>query len=110
MTSNETMTIADGRGNVTLDSKTLRSVFFRWYFFGQANWNYEKMQGAGYCFSMFPVLKKVYGDNEDAMQKAVANHLQFFNSSPQADARHSRHQLRRRVQARPLRHRRHRRP
>lgn len=84
MTSNETITIADGRGNVELDKKTLRRVFFRWYFFGQANWNYEKMQGAGYCYAMYPVLKKIYGDDDDAMQKAVANHLQFFNSSPQA--------------------------
>ncbi|WP_085830988.1 PTS system mannose/fructose/sorbose family transporter subunit IID [Collinsella vaginalis] len=84
MTNNETLQPADGRGNVELDKATLRKVFFRWYFFSQANWNYEKMQGAGYCFSMFPVLKKVYGDDDEAMHAAVANHLQFFNSSPQA--------------------------
>ncbi len=84
MTNNESIQVADGRGGVQLDKATLRKVFFRWYFFSQANWNYEKMQGAGYCFSMFPVLKKIYGDDDEAMHDAVANHLQFFNSSPQA--------------------------
>lgn len=76
--------VADGRGGIDISSSTLRKVFFRWYLFGQANWNYEKMQGAGYCYAMMPVLKEVYGDDDDAMQKAVSNHLQFFNSSPQA--------------------------
>lgn len=84
MTNNQNMQVADGRGGVELSKKTLRKVFFRWYFFGQANWNYEKMQGAGYCNAMFPALKDIYGDDEGAMQDAVSNHLQFFNSSPQA--------------------------
>lgn len=84
MTSNVKTQIADGRGDVELSKSDLRKVFFRWYFFSQANWNYEKMQGAGYCYAMFPVLEKIYGDDDDAMQQAVENHLQFFNSSPQA--------------------------
>ena len=87
MTNNETLQPADGRGNVELDKATLRKVFFRWYFFSQANWNYEKMQGAGYCFSMFPVLKKVYGDDDEAMHAAVANHLVSWAPSQVSETR-----------------------
>lgn len=66
-----------------IDKKTLRKVFFRWNFAGSLGWNYERMQGSGYCFSMFPVLKKIYGNDEDSLQKSVRTHLQFFNSSYQ---------------------------
>lgn len=74
---------ADGRGGVTIDGATLRQVFWRWYFCCQLNENYEKMQASGYWFTMWPVLKKVYGDDENALQQASRNHLQFFNTSPQ---------------------------
>lgn len=77
-------TVADGRDDVSVSPDVLKKVFWRWNFFSQMNWNYEKMQGSGYCFSMFPLLEKVYGDDQDALQQAVRNHLQFFNSSPQA--------------------------
>ena len=64
-----------------LSPKTLKSVFWRWMVFGQIGWNYEKMQGSGYCYSMLPALKEIYKD-EDDLQKAVENHLQFFNTTP----------------------------
>ena len=45
-------------------SKECNSVFWRWYFLGGAGWNYEKMQGLGYYFSMLPMIKK-QGSDED---------------------------------------------
>lgn len=66
-----------------LPKSLLRRVFLRWNFAGQWGWNYERMQGSGYCWSLFPVLKKIYGDDEDALQESVRTHLQFFNSSQQ---------------------------
>lgn len=62
-----------------LTKSDLKKVRWRWYFLGEASWNYEKMQGLGYCFSMIPVLKKLYLDQED-MKKALNTHMQFFNS------------------------------
>ena len=68
--------------NITkLSDKALRSVFWRWFFWGQIGWNYEKMQGSGYCYSLMPALKEIYTD-EDELQVAVQNHLQFFNTNP----------------------------
>ena len=65
-----------------LSQKTLNSVFWRWFLWGQIGWNYEKMQGSGYCFSMMPALKEIYKGDDDALQEAVENHLQFFNTTP----------------------------
>lgn len=85
MTTNEQTTVQPVVANddVQIDKELLRKVFLRWNFTGQWGWNYERMQGSGYCWSMFPVLKKIYGNNEDDLQKSVRTHLQFFNSSNQ---------------------------
>lgn len=61
-----------------LDNKTINKVFTRWLFATQTAWNYEKMQGLGYCYAMLPALRKIY-TNEDELNEAVKNHLQFFN-------------------------------
>lgn len=57
----------------------IKKVRYRWLLLGEAAWNYEKMQGLGYCYSMIPVLKKLYPDEAD-MKKALHTHLQFFNT------------------------------
>jgi len=64
-----------------ITKKDLRKVFIRWLLGGQTGWNYERMQGLPYCFSMIPVLKKLYKDPDD-MKKALKMHLQFFNTNP----------------------------
>ena len=60
-------------------SKESKSVFWRWYFLGGAGWNYEKMQGLGYYFSMLPMIKK-QKDEEDR-KKLAKTELQFFNTN-----------------------------
>lgn len=57
----------------------IKKVRYRWLLLGEAALNYEKMQGLGYCYSMIPVLKKLYPDEAD-MKKALQTHLQFFNT------------------------------
>ena len=64
------------------DKKLRRKVFMRWLLQGETGWNYEKMMGSGYCYSIMPALKEIYKDDPDALQQAVKNHLQFFNSTP----------------------------
>ncbi|MGX8852185.1 PTS system mannose/fructose/sorbose family transporter subunit IID [Amedibacillus sp. YH-ame10] len=62
-----------------ITKKDINKSFVRWWMHGQDAWNYEKMQGLGYAYSMIPALKKIYKDDEDGLQKAVKNHMQFFN-------------------------------
>ena len=53
-------------------TKEGRSVFWRWYFLGGAGWNYEKMQGLGYYFSMLPMIKKQKDEVAHKIADAVA--------------------------------------
>lgn len=58
--------------------KDINRAYFRWFGAGETAWNYEKMQGLGYCYTMMPFLEKIYED-EDELNAAVKNHMQFFN-------------------------------
>ncbi len=59
----------------------LKKVFLRNLFGLQLGWNYEKMQGLGYCYVIMPVLRKLYPEKEELI-KAMQTHLGFFNTTP----------------------------
>jgi PTS system mannose-specific IID component len=43
--------------------------------------NYEKLQTIGFCHSMLPILKRLYGDaGQETRVRAIKRHLQFYNS------------------------------
>ncbi len=63
--------------------KELNRIHWRWVWNSQIGWNYERMQGLGYLTTMLPVIKKLYGDDPEATQKALDTHSQFFNTTPQ---------------------------
>lgn len=50
--------------------------------FMEGNFNFERMQGGGFAYSIIPALNKIHGNNRSDMAKALKNHLQFFNASP----------------------------
>lgn len=66
--------------DLTIDKKTLRSVFWR-SFALQGAFNYERMQNIGYAYAMIPVLRKLY-TSEQQRAEALQRHLTFFNSTP----------------------------
>ncbi|OAA83059.1 PTS system mannose/fructose/sorbose family transporter subunit IID [Clostridium ljungdahlii] len=68
-------------GTKKIEKKDITKVFWRALFGLQIGFNYEKMQGLGYCFAIIPVLKKLY-KNKDDMKKALKIHLQYFNTTP----------------------------
>jgi PTS system mannose-specific IID component len=59
----------------------LSSTFRRYFLTFEASWNYERMQGLGYLYSMLPILKKTHKDKED-LKSAMKMHLEFFNTNP----------------------------
>lgn len=61
-------------------NKVIKRVFWRWFLVGQAGWNYEKMQGLGYLYSIYPFLEKKYTQPED-LKEAARVHSQFFNTN-----------------------------
>lgn len=50
--------------------------------FLQASFNYERMQACGFTWAMLPVLKKIYGDDKEAISGAMTDNLEFINTHP----------------------------
>lgn len=73
--------MTDAKVEKKVTKRDLVSVFWRTILGLQMGWNYEKMQGLGYCFAIMPILKKLYKSKEE-MIKALKLHLQFFNTTP----------------------------
>lgn len=59
----------------------VRAVFIRSNLF-QGSWNFERMQALGFCFSMVPVIRRLYPENDEARKQAIRRHLEFFNTHP----------------------------
>ena len=47
----------------------------------QASFNYERMQGGGWTYSLIPGLKKIHKNEED-LSSSLLDHMQFFNTHP----------------------------
>ncbi|GAA2916973.1 PTS system mannose/fructose/sorbose family transporter subunit IID [Enterococcus pseudoavium] len=65
-----------------LTKKDVVKAFWRWTFFSHANYNYERLQATGVVHAFSPILKKLYGKDEDEMKAALERHMQFFNTEP----------------------------
>lgn len=49
----------------------IRAVFIRSNLF-QGSWNFERMQALGFCFSMVPVIRRLYPENSEERQQKAA--------------------------------------
>ncbi|MGG5318487.1 PTS system mannose/fructose/sorbose family transporter subunit IID [Enterococcus sp. AZ072] len=68
--------------NNDISFKKKRTAMLRyWLTGGCGSFNYEKMQGLGYCYSMYPVLKEIYKDDQEGLKQSLLTHLQFFNTN-----------------------------
>ncbi|MBY6277593.1 PTS system mannose/fructose/sorbose family transporter subunit IID [Symbiobacterium thermophilum] len=63
-----------------LDNKTLNQMAWRSVFL-QASFNYERMQSAGWLYSILPGLTKIH-KNKDDLAASMAHNLEFFNTHP----------------------------
>lgn len=78
-TSNAVESAASGEKKLTkkdLNKVVLRSLGMEW------DWNYERQMNMAFCYSMMPVIKKLYDKPEDRID-AMKRHLEFFNTTPQ---------------------------
>jgi mannose/fructose/N-acetylgalactosamine-specific phosphotransferase system component IID len=64
-----------------ITQKDLSSTFRRYFLSYEASWNYERMQGLGYLYSMLPILKKTHKRKGD-LRSAMKMHMEFFNTNP----------------------------
>ncbi len=56
------------------------SIWLRQTFI-QGSWNYERMQNGGWCYSLIPMIKRLYKTKEER-SAALKRHLVFFNTHP----------------------------
>ncbi len=63
-----------------LNRKQLRRMGWRSVFL-QASFNYERMQAAGWLYSILPGLRHIHKNKKD-LSKAMKEHLEFFNTHP----------------------------
>lgn len=64
-----------------LTKSDLRKVFTRSCTLDSA-WNYERQQNLMYCYAMIPVLKRLYGNDQEKMAEALSRHLEFMSCTP----------------------------
>lgn len=64
-----------------LSRSDLMKAFWRYVFFFQCGWNYERMQSVGYAYSILPIIKKTRPDPEE-FKEAFLTNLNFFNTNP----------------------------
>ena len=65
---------------ITLSKKDLNKSWWYWVCWGQICYNYERMMGLGFCQSMIPVLKGLYGDDKEKLAEGMTRHLTFYNT------------------------------
>lgn len=58
-----------------LNRVAIRSLGMEW------DWNYERQMNLAFCYSMLPIIKKLY-PNKDDQTEAMQRHLEFFNTTP----------------------------
>lgn len=63
-----------------LDQKTLNKMAWRSCFL-QASFNYERMQAAGWLYSILPGLEKIHTDKDD-LATSMTHNMEFFNIHP----------------------------
>lgn len=66
-----------------LDKKTVRKSWIRWMMYNLSATSYEFLEAFGFAYSMEPVLKKLYGKNEDEYFDALKRNSIFYNTEPQ---------------------------
>lgn len=62
-----------------LSRKTLIKTWLSWIAFAQMNYNFERLQGLGYCHAMTYPIKALF-DKADDVKDALTRHLNFFNT------------------------------
>ena len=63
-----------------LEKKDYMKTSLRAYFL-QNGFNYGNYQGLGYANVLYPALRKMYKDDDDRLQEALKENIEFFNTN-----------------------------
>lgn len=65
-----------------LTKKDLRKSAWRWIRVGISSFNYQTQLAPSVVYALLPSLKKIYGDDKDALKRSLDNHYKYFNTNP----------------------------
>lgn len=80
MASNEPYVYEDPSSAPSLSDKDLNILALR-SLLVQASFNYERMQGGGWLYSLIPALRKFHKNKND-FEHSLIDHAEFFNTHP----------------------------
>lgn len=63
-----------------VSKKALNKCFVNWLVFAHSCYNYERLQGTGFCYAMEPVISELYKDDPEGKKEALMRHTAFFNT------------------------------
>ena len=71
---------ADEEGKKLLTMKDVHRVTWRWDVLCEMSNSFARLQSLAFCATFIPVLKKLYGNDQEEFNAALARHLMFFNT------------------------------
>lgn len=71
---------ASGHQFRLVKKSTIVKSWIRWQIFCETLYNYERMQGIGFCTGMVPALEEIYKDDKEGLIEAMKRHAMFFNT------------------------------
>ena len=71
---------ADEEGKKLLTKKDVNQVAWRWNVLCEMSNSFARLQSLAFCATFIPVLKKLYGNDQEEFNAALARHLMFFNT------------------------------
>ena len=63
-----------------VSKKALNKCFTNWLVFAHSCYNYERLQGTGFCYAMLPIIEELYKDDPEGKKIALQRHTAFFNT------------------------------
>ena len=64
----------------TITRKDVFKSYMIWQFFSHACYNYERMMGLACCWTLSPIIRKLYKDDPEKKKAALHRELAFFNT------------------------------
>ena len=71
---------ADEAGKKLLTKKDVNNLVFRWNMFCEMSNSFARLQSVAFCAAFIPILKKLYGHDQEEFSAALSRHLMFFNT------------------------------
>ena len=71
---------ADEQGKKLLTKKDVNNLAWRWNVLCEMSNSFARLQSLAFCGAYIPVLKKLYGNDQEEFSAALTRHLMFFNT------------------------------